>query len=198
MRRPFYFWMPMTPRRTSSVDELADACAALASARAGGAAPVVGVSGIDGAGKSWLCARLRAELTTRGVRVAPVRIDDWRTAPAERFAGPDWGRRFYERSYRWDEMRAGALEPARRGADLVLFDGIFAVTNERRGWFDLTVWVECSFETALERALHRNQEGLPPDALREEYERVYWPAQRLHMERDRPGDHADWVFENDS
>ncbi len=197
MRRPFYFWNPMKPLRTSSVDELAGACAALVGAREAGSAPVVAVSGIDGAGKGWLCDQLVAAPALAAARITVVRVDDWRTEPAERFAGPDWGRRFYERSYRWDEMRANALEPARRGADLVLFDGIFALTNERRGWFDLSVWVERSFETALSRALQRNQEGLSPEALRDEYERVYWPAQRLHMERDRPAEHADWVFEND-
>lgn len=177
------------------IPDLIDACAAIP--LGGGAAPVVGVSGVDGAGKSWLCARMSEALLARGLRVVTLGIDDWRTAPEERFRGPDWGRGFYERAYRWDEARA-ALDAARRSAqnDLVLFEGIFALADERRGWFELTIWVECPFEVALGRALERNQEGLEPGALRDEYERVYWPAQRLHMERDRPRERADWVFEN--
>lgn len=185
----------MPPRTTADISDLIDACAALRPT--GGAAPAVGVSGVDGAGKSWLCARLSGLLGARGLRVATLGVDGWRTAPEERFRGPDWGRRFYECAYRWDEARA-ALDSARRSAqhDLVLFEGIFALADERRGWFDLTIWIDCPFEVALGRALERNQEGREAPALRDEYERVYWPAQRLHLERDRPHERADWVFEN--
>lgn len=185
----------MNPRTTRNIADLAHACAALP--RTGSVASAVGVSGIDGAGKSWLCGHLREALVARGLRVVALGVDNWRTAPGERFRGPDWGRTFYERSYRWGEADA-TLATARRSHqnDIVLFEGIFALTNERRGWFDLTIWVDCPFEVALERALERNQEGREPAALRDEYERVYWPAQRLHIERDRPTEHADWVFEN--
>lgn len=187
----------MNPRATSNIADLAEACAALP--RGGGAAPVVGVSGIDGAGKSWLCGRLGEALVERGLRTVTLGVDNWRTAPGERFRGPEWGRRFYESAYRWDEARA-ALDLACRPSqhDIVLFEGIFALANERRGWFDLTIWVDCPFDVALGRALERNQEGREPEALLDEYERVYWPAQRLHLERDRPHERADWVFNNGS
>jgi len=185
----------MDQRKTEDIADLADACAALP--RTGADAPAVGVSGVDGAGKTWLSARLSEFLGARGLRVVTLGVDGWRTAPEERFRGPDWGATFYERSYRWDEAGA-ALDTARRSrqADIVLFEGIFTLTNERRGWFDLTIWVDCPFDAALERALARNQEGRGPAALRDEYERVYWPAQRLHLERDRPHERADWIFGN--
>lgn len=184
----------MAPRTTGNIADLADACAALPRA---GVAPAVGVSGIDGAGKTWLCARLGQALADRGLRVATLGVDDWRTAPEERFRGPDWGGTFYARSYRWEAARA-ALDAARRsvGVDIALFEGIFALANERRPWFDLTIWVDCPFDRALERALARNQEGRGAEALRDEYERVYWPAQRLHIARDLPHERADWLFGN--
>lgn len=184
----------MPPRTTTRITELADACAILAR---GAGAPTVGVSGIDGSGKTWLCGRLREELARRGLRAIALSVDEWRTAPGERFEGPDWGRRFYEHAYRWEDARA-ALDFAQRsgGNDIVLFEGIFALAPERRAWFDLTIWVDCPFDAALARALERNQEGREAAALRDEYERVYWPAQRLHLDRDRPNELADWVFEN--
>lgn len=187
----------MSPRTTVHISDLIAACAALP--RGDAAAPAVGVSGIDGAGKTWLCGRLREALMERGLRTVALGVDAWRTAPGERFRGPDWGGTFYERAYRWDEARA-ALDLERRSArnDLVLFEGIFALANERRSWFDLTIWVDCPFDVALGRALERNQEGRGPEALRDEYERVYWPAQRLHLERDRPDEQAAWVFNNGS
>ncbi|MBL0921204.1 MAG: AAA family ATPase [Phycisphaerales bacterium] len=184
----------MPARTTRDIAELADACAAL---RRDGAAPAVGVSGVDGAGKTWLCARLASSLEARGVRTLTLGVDAWRTAPEVRFRGPEWASTFYERAYRWDEARA-ALDAARRssGAGLILFEGVFALTNERRPWFDLTVWVDCPPATALERALARNQEGRGAEALADEYDRVYQPAQRLHFERDRPAERVDWRFVN--
>jgi len=69
--------------------------------------------------------------------------------------------------------------------------------REFRNHFDLACWVECSFETALERAILRGQEGLPPEQTSRAYETTYFPAQRLHLERDRPQAAADLVLVND-
>jgi uridine kinase len=43
----------------------------------------------------------------------------------------------------------------------------------------------------------RSQEGLPPADTIAAYERIYFPAERVHFERDRPRDSADLVFVND-
>jgi uridine kinase len=57
--------------------------------------------------------------------------------------------------------------------------------------------VECSFETALERALTRGQEGLPPDETIRAYETIYFPAERIHFALDDPKGSADAVIVND-
>ena len=54
-----------------------------------------------------------------------------------------------------------------------------------------------SFETALRRALARNQEGLDEVTLRHDYATVDFPAQRLHFRRDQPRATADVVIDKD-
>ena len=58
-------------------------------------------------------------------------------------------------------------------------------------------WLDCTFATALERALRRGQEGLPPDETIRAYETIYFPAQRIHFARDEPRAGADLVVPND-
>jgi uridine kinase len=84
-----------------------------------------------------------------------------------------------------------------RDIDVVLVEGIFIYKRAHRSCFDLAVWIDCSFETALERALRRGQENLPPAATVAAYETIYFPAQQLHCRRDEPRRLADGVIVND-
>ncbi len=81
--------------------------------------------------------------------------------------------------------------------DLVLLEGIFIFKTLFRKHFDLQIWVDCGFETALNRAIARGQEGLSPEATRKAYENIYFPAQRIHFELDDPMTSADMVIRND-
>ena len=80
--------------------------------------------------------------------------------------------------------------------DVLLLEGIFLFKPAYRHHFDLSVWIDCSFEVALERAIERRQEGLSPDETVRAFQTIYFPAQRLHIERDQPRDHADFLFHN--
>jgi uridine kinase len=66
-----------------------------------------------------------------------------------------------------------------------------------RDYFDLKVWIDCSFATALQRAIARGQEGLPPRETQHAFETIYFPAQRIHLVRDNPSNAADIVFTNE-
>jgi uridine kinase len=81
--------------------------------------------------------------------------------------------------------------------EVILVEGIFLLRRELRSRYDLTVWIACSFETALARALARNQEGLDRNTLERDYRTVYFPAQQYHLERDQPEYSADLVLPND-
>lgn len=148
---------------------------------AAGRALLVGLSGIDGAGKGFIAARLVDRLTRAGHRVAPVNVDGWLNPPARRFAAVEPGRHFYEHALRLDELFARLIVPLHRDRsvrvrvdhaeetasefqsrliefdriDVIVLEGIFLFKRPFERSFDLRCWIDCSFETALERALAR-------------------------------------------
>lgn len=81
--------------------------------------------------------------------------------------------------------------------EVVLIDGIFLLRREFRSEFDLTIWVDCTFDTALRRALSRGQERLPPEDVVRDYETIYFAAQRIHSDRDEPRTYSDLIVRND-
>lgn len=187
-------------------------------------AVLVGISGIDGSGKGFVAARLQQLLAERGHAVVTLNVDGWLNLPGVRFGEPDPGRHFYEHALRLDEMFARLALPLRdrraidlemdyaeesatqyrrhtyrfSGVDVILLEGIFLFKRAYRRHFDLRLWVECSFETALRRAIARAQENLPPDATVRAYETIYFPAQRVHAATDAPCEAVDVVIRNDS
>jgi uridine kinase len=184
---------------------------------------LVGISGIDGSGKSFVTRQLAAKLSAGGICVANVALDPWRTAPSERFDVQNPGETFYRNAYRFDALFETLVTPLQQtgtvdiqadlrrsdgskyreriqysGVNVILLEGLFLFKESLRDRFDLRIWIQCSFETALNRALDRNQEGKPPEALVADYQTFYVPAQKIHMRVDTPDRDAHLVFLNDT
>jgi uridine kinase len=49
----------------------------------------------------------------------------------------------------------------------------------------------------LDRAIARAQEGLPPAETIRAYQSIYFPAQKMHFERDHPQAAATMIVGND-
>jgi uridine kinase len=183
----------------------------------------VGVSGIDASGKGHVAARLATELEAAGYRVALINVDGWLNLPHIRFADADPGEHFYRHALRLDEMFERLVLPLNRDrsidltmdfteetatefrphkylfedVEIILLEGIFIFKRNFSSYFDLKIWIECGFDTALERAIARGQENLPSDATIAAYESIYFPAQRIHFEIDDPSSAADVIFPNE-
>jgi uridine kinase len=84
------------------------------------------------------------------------------------------------------------------GLDVILLEGIYLLKRTFHAYYDLSVWIECSFETALKRAIARAQEGLTPKATAEAYRNIYFPAQEIHFRRDDPRSAATLIVKNDA
>lgn len=184
---------------------------------------LVGISGIDGSGKGFVATQIEAHLAQHAIAAARINVDGWLNLPDERFSTIDPGKHFYEHAIRFDEFFAQLVLPLRdhrslslsadfaeetarkyrkhtyrfKNVGVILVEGIFLFRREHRKLFDLAIWTDCSFPTALARALERGQEGLPPAATIWAYETVYFPAQRIHQDRDNPRDAADIILDND-
>jgi uridine kinase len=81
--------------------------------------------------------------------------------------------------------------------DVILLEGIYLLKRAFQNYYDLSFWIDCSFETALQRAIARGQEGLRPQATIEAYRSIYFPAQEIHFAQDDPRRAATATINND-
>lgn len=206
-----------------AVEIIADRAAAPGSGPTGRRTAVLAaVSGIDASGKGAIAAQIAAGLERAGLRVASIGLDPWHQPAGVRFAAEDPGGTFYRSAFRFDELFERLIEPLRRDrsivleerlidlatdatyehtfrfehVDIILLEGIFLLRRDLRPRYDVSIWIDCPFEVALARALRRNQEGKPAAKLQADYERIYFPAQRIHIALDRPAARADLILEN--
>jgi uridine kinase len=183
---------------------------------------LVGISGIDAGGKGYVTDRLSRELTSRGCKPAVINIDGWLNLTPIRFDHSDLAGNFYRNAIRFDEMFSQLVLPLREDRsidvtadlaeetadeyrkhnyrfddiDIILLEGIFLFKRELIQHYDLKIWIDCPFDTALERAVARSQEGLSPEATISAYETIYFPAQRIHFGLDDPRSAADIRIDN--
>ena len=184
---------------------------------------LVAVSGVDGSGKTRLARELAGELERAGLRVALIGIDPWQNPQTTRFSTVEPATHFYRHAIRFDELFSQLVDPLvadrairletrgiRTDADVwdelvydhadvqvVLLEGIFLFRRDLARRYDLRIWVDCSLDTALRRALARNVENRPLELLRRDYEHIYHAAQRLHFAIDDPRSAADLRLAND-
>ena len=184
---------------------------------------LVGLSGIDGSGKGYLAGHLVTALSARRLKTAAINVDGWLNLPAVRFDPGRPGENFYENALRLDELFDRLVVPLQRhrgvrvtmdwveeratasrpytyqfdDLDIIVLEGAYLFKRAYRGHFDLAVWVDCSWETALERAIARSQEGLPRDETVRAYQTIFFPAEEVHFARDDPRGSADLIVPND-
>jgi len=124
------------------------------------------------------------------VRSAAINVDGWLNPPSKRFRSVVPAQHFYREGIRFAELFEQLILPLKerrflrltadltdptnaegfqpfeyrfQNCDAILLEGVLLFKREYRDALDLAVWIECSFEAALERALDRGQEGLPPE-----------------------------------
>jgi uridine kinase len=166
---------------------------------------------------------MRRELDSRGLRIALIHIDGWLNLPETRFSRENPAEHFYRHAIRFDEMFDQLVLPLRdhrsvrvesdfaeetatryrrhlyefTDIDILIVEGIYLLKRQFQSHYDLSFWIDCSFETALERAVARGQEGLAPDLTLTAYQTIYFPAQTIHAARDEPRAAATAVINND-
>lgn len=185
---------------------------------------LVAVSGIDAAGKGYVAARIADALRGSGLHAVVLGADLWLSLPHVRFDPERPAETFYEKAIRFEELFSRLILPLRdtrsvrveadvteetaatyrrhlyeySDVDVIVLEGIFLLRPELRAHYDLSIWVDCPFETALARAMARRQEGLSEAETVRAYETTYFPAQRIHLERDAPENSVDLVVPNGS
>jgi uridine kinase len=184
---------------------------------------LIAITGIDGSGKGYVSAKLANVLGAMDLGVANINIDGWLNLPHLRFNKANPAEHFYLNAIRFTDMFAKLIFPLRNrrsfriemdfaaetatgyrkqlcafdNIDVILLDGIYLLKEDFQNYYDLSFWIDCSFETALERAIARAQEGLPPEETVHAYRSIYFPAQEIHFARDNPRRAATAIINND-
>jgi len=188
-------------------------------ASAGSRAVLVGLSGGPASGKGRVAACLAAGLVERGHRVALVGVTPWRR-PLLRFRGNGAVERYHREGVRWDALFNDLVTPLRRHRSIrtqarlleasrdhwylhryefrdvavILLVGIFLLRRELRDRYDSAWWIEGSADAALRRAIIRSRAERDPDAVVADYQRLYFPAHRLHLASEDPRAAADGIL----
>jgi uridine kinase len=187
-------------------------------------AVLVAVTGIDGSGKGYATDLIVGALRASGVRASSLNIDGWLNLPNRRFSTSNPAEHFYHHAIRFEEMFTRLVFPLRDrrslrleaefteesairyrshvyeycDIDVLVVEGIFLLRRAFRTYYDLSIWIDCTFDTALERALARRQEGLSAVETLRAYRSIYYPAQEIHFRRDDPQGAATWIINNDT
>jgi len=206
------------PSLQAVVDEVLEARRSVPAERS----VLTAISGIDAGGKGFFTERLVAALRVQGVRAVAISVDAWLNI--DRFDPSNPPEHYYNNAIRFEEMFAETILPLRErrslqveinyaeelsteyerrsyefeDVDVILLEGIYLFKRVYQPHYDRSVWIDCGFETALERAISRGQEGLPSEETTRDYRNIYNPAQELHFGRDDPKGFATSVVNNDA
>lgn len=152
---------------------------------------LVAVSGIDETGDEQVALALVERLRAQGLRASRLGVDADGTTTGRIAVDAMVVRALLPlREARSVRLPAVAASPKFEFEDLdvLVVDGALLLRREIRALFDLSIWVECSFATAQERA---STWASSVDAL------AAWTRQKEHLRRDEPRLHADLVIVHD-
>lgn len=205
----------MTPPRSALIERLSVAIDGLPADRP----RLVGIDGVDGAGKTMLADELAAALHATERPTLRASVDSFHRPRAQRYVR---GRRspegYYLDSYDYPTLRSVLLGPfAAAGtvctavwdhvsdapvqrhwqrvepSAVLLFDGIFLHRPELREQWDLSIF--CRVDAATSCARMATRDGAPADP-RHPDNRRYVEGQDLYLDRCDPEKRATYVLDN--
>jgi uridine kinase len=183
----------------------------------------VAISGIDGSGKGFVADLLQNELEKQNLKVANINIDPWQNPIVLRLKKENPVENFYREVFRWDDFFTQLITPMKKSGsiyletmlirtdadeyyphvynfidvNILLIEGIFLLKKALLNYYDSKIWIDCSFETGLQRAMARNVENLSKEQLIHDYNTYYYPAQQYHFQQDNPQKSSDIIYCND-
>jgi len=184
----------------------------------------VAISGIDASGKGYVGNLLQEQLEKDGYKVANINIDPWQNPLPVRLQKEKPAENVYENMFTWNDFFKHLIIPLQKNKSIyletevihthsdeyfpliydfnninfLLIEGILLFKKKYLLYYDYKIWVDCSFETGLKRAIKRNVEKLDEEKLIEAYNMFYYPAQTIHLIKDNPLVISDVIFDNDT
>jgi len=179
---------------------------------------VIGISGIDGAGKTRFAGLLEKYLVSRNYRTQAIHLDDFHHPRAIRYSGKDQPDNYYNRSFNINLVIEKLLAPLFQKSVLsarltlldlnsdkynvvkdyfanynaiVIFEGVFLFRKELASYIDYKIFLDIPFEECKKRAKERD-----PAEIVSKYDAKYLPAQVKYLEEYPPPRTADMIIDN--
>ena len=186
---------------------------------------LVGIDGIDAAGKTHLGDQLFTCLQQAGYPVIRSTVDHFHNPREVRYQrGKLSPEGYYYDSFNYGMFKQCLLEPLSpngnrqyrtaqfdhrgnaedpsplltAGEDVILIcDGIFLFRAELLPYWDVKIFVDITFETCLQRALSRDLNLLGDrETIICNYQQRYIPGQKLYFDLEHPHEKADIIIDN--
>jgi len=179
---------------------------------------VVGITGIDGAGKTTFARSLEEFLISSNHKTQMIHLDDFHNPRTIRYAGENPDENYYNRSFNLDDLVSKLLKPLRENREfstklsilnlqtdeydiekeynfhpntIVILEGVFLLIEELSQYIDYTVFLDIPFEESKRRAPLRD-----PEAIINKYDTKYLPAQQKYLSLFPPGNYAEMIIDN--
>ena len=182
---------------------------------------LVGIDGVDGAGKSHFAARLADRLAALARPVIQSSVDYFHNPRAIRYAAEkELHVSFFENSFNYDALKIKLLDPLvsnqggfvylrhfdhRVDAEvlveptridrrcILVFDGIFLHRPELKDYWDFSIFLDVPFEETYTRMSQRDGCTPKPD---DPQNSRYFIGQQLYLAQDKPKESATLVIDN--
>jgi uridine kinase len=186
----------------------------------------VGIDGIDAAGKTTLADELAVGLSLLKRPVVRASMDGFHQPKKIRHQqGPLSPDGYFQDSFQYDKLIDLVLKPLGPGGNHIIYtrifdyrtdadvtltseqvpedaililDGIFLLRDELREYWDISIFVQVTFEAALMRALKRDcTQPKDEDAIKQKYLLRYFPAQKQYLLTCHPEAVANFIWNNE-
>jgi uridine kinase len=185
----------------------------------------VAIDGADTAGKTTLADELATILQAKGRTVIRASIDGFHNPAEVRHQFNERPIGYYNCSFNYDELISILLQPLGDRDNLkyktrvfdyrkdqrtetnsiyapvdavLLFDGVFLLRKEIKGYWDYSIFVKVSFKTMLLRAIKRDVKlfGSKANVIKR-YNKRYIPGQKMYLRNEHPEKTAFVIVVND-
>ena len=180
---------------------------------------IVGVDGVDGAGKTVFAGELSSILMQSGRSVIQASVDGFHNDRAHRYRrGKSDPQGFFEDSYNYELLRNDLIDPFRKGkrkvsvarfnhaidaeildttivepSAILVIDGIFLHRDELVGLWDFSIFLSVPFSVSYARLANRDGSNPDPRAVEN---RRYYEGQQIYLSHCRPAKRATVVVDN--
>lgn len=184
----------------------------------------VAVNGIEGTGKTIFTKNLTDFLLQNDLKAMHISIDGFHNVSAIRYKhGRDSAKGYYEDAYNETEFVLKVLKSSQLddpeiilevhdmntdsilhnepikidNGTIILTDGSYLFKDAYRKHWDLKIYLQTDFQTAMARGINRDSEMLGgQNKAKEKYESRYHKASAIYLEEYKPREIADIMIDN--